>query len=159
MSRGQSAGSERKRRLDKFIQRIDQNDAVFPTHGGEDVIVGRQRACVALRRRLPARGAAEFQHQDGLAGIERAFGRCHQGIRPAHTLRHAGDHLRMNVVDQKIDVIGHVEVEFVAAGYRIGIAEPARGPLFEPILVCPARLKDHAHRSGRQVAHPGRRIE
>ena len=155
----QPARRKRERGFDQLVQGIDQDDTVFAAHRGEDVIVGGQGAGMALRGLLPARRTPHFQHQDRLAGIERPFRRRHQCIRPAHALGHAGDYLCMTVIDQEIYVIGHVEVQLVSAGDGIGIAEPARGTLFEPELERPARLKHDADRSGRQTADPRRGVE
>ena len=86
-------------------------------------------------------------------------GSLHESFRAANALQHAGDHPGVRVVDEKGDVVGDIEVELVAAGYRVAEAEAADSALGEPVLEGSARLEDHAHAAPGKRAHPLRRVE
>ena len=62
-------------------------------------------------------------------------------------------------LDQEIDVVGEIEIQLVAARYRIGKVEAAERCLLQPELECSAGLKNHADRARLQSAHALGRIE
>ena len=143
----------------QIVERGTADDAVLPADRVEHLIVGRDRAGVAHRRRLAAFAAPDLDQEDRLAGGERLFRRRHEGLRPADALDQADDDLGVLVVDQEVDVVGEIEIELVAARDRVGEIEAAQRRLLQPELERAAGLEHDADRAGLKPAHALGRIE
>ena len=95
----------------------------------------------------------------GFAGLERLLGRRHERLRPANAFDQTDDDLGVLVLDQEIDVVGEIEVEFVAARHRVREIEPAQRRLLQPELERAAGLEHDADRARLKRAHALGRIE
>jgi hypothetical protein len=114
---------------------------------------------VAHGCRLAALAAPDFDDEDRFAGSERLRRRRHERLRPAHALDQADDHLGVLVVDQKVDVVGEIEVQLIAAGDGVGEVEATERCLLQPELERAAGLEHDADRTGLKSAHALGRIE
>ena len=143
----QAALRQRQAGLGQIVERRAAQDAVFPANRVEHRVVARDRAGVAHRRRLAALAAPDLDDEDRLFRGQRLLGRRHEGLRPADAFDHAGDDLGVLVLDQEIDVVGEIEIELVAARYRIGEIEAAQRRLLQPELERAAGLEHDADRA------------
>src|SRR5713226_5672506 len=99
--------------------------AVLAQYRVDHAVRPDQGSGVAECRAAGSFGTPDLEHDDGFSSVRGAFARLDEGRRSLDLFGEAADDAGLIVVDKVADVVGEIDVDFVAARDRPGDAETA----------------------------------